>query len=77
MSAMETGRITKNNITLIEYSNGIHVDEDRFFIQSGIAGIFASKQELNDLYSVLNYYLNIESFSECTIKVDGEHVAIQ
>lgn len=77
MSSIETGRIKKNNVTLIEYSNGFHADEDRFFIQSGIAGIFASKEELNDLYLILNYYLNINAFSECEVKVDGEYVAIQ
>jgi hypothetical protein len=77
MSSQETGRINKNNITLVEYSDPVHVGDDRYFIQAGVVGMYASRQELVDLYTVLNYYLNIDSFSECKVKVDGEYVAIQ
>ena len=73
----ETGKITKNNISLHEYAEGVHQYEDKFFIKCGIAGIFASKKELEDLYLVLNYYLNMDSFTECTIKVGDQNVAIQ
>ena len=51
--------------------------EDKFFIKCGIAGIYASKKELEDLYLVLNYYLNIEKFAECEVRVGDQDVAIQ
>lgn len=73
----ETGRITKNNITLVEYANPVHFTDDKFFIVSGVVGIHASRQELVDLYTVLNYYLNIESFTDCEVKVGDKNVAIQ
>jgi hypothetical protein len=71
-----TGRITKNNISISEYAEGIHQYEDKFFIKCGVAGIFANRKELEDLYLVLNYYLNIEKFSECEVKVGDQDVAI-
>jgi hypothetical protein len=71
-----TGRITKNNISISEYTEGIHQYEDKFFIKCGVAGIFANRKELEDLYLVLNYYLNIEKFSECEVKVGDQDVAI-
>ncbi len=71
-----TGRITKNNISISEYAEGIHQYEDKFFIKCGVAVIFANRKELEDLYLVLNYYLNIEKFSECEVKVGDQDVAI-
>ena len=71
-----TGRITRNNVSISEYGEGIHQYEDKFFIKCGVAGIFASRKELEDLYLVLNYYLNIEKFAECQVKVGDQDVAI-
>ena len=51
-------------------------NEDKFFIKCGVAGIFANRKELEDLYLVLNYYLNIEKFAECQVKVGDQDVAI-
>jgi mannitol/fructose-specific phosphotransferase system IIA component len=73
----ETGRINKNKVTLVEYANPVHFSDDRFFIMSGVVGIHASREELNDLYTILNYYLNMDSFTECKIKVGDQDVAIQ
>ncbi len=72
----EAGRVVLNDITLIEYSQ----DQDirgRYFIQTGIVGVYCSEQELRDLYTVLNYYCNIEQFAECNIKIGDENVAIR
>lgn len=72
-----TGSISKGNISIYEYENGVHQREDKFFIKCGVAGIFANKKELQDLFLVLNYYLNIEQFTECEVKVGDKDVAIQ
>jgi hypothetical protein len=72
-----TGSITKGSISIYEYAEGTHQKEDKFFIKCGVAGIFASRKELEDLYLILNYYLNIENFTECEVKVGGEDVTIQ
>lgn len=73
----ETGRINKNNITLVEYADSVHSSNDKFFLISGVVGIHATKEEIIDLHTVLNYYLNMESFTDCTIKIGDQHVAIQ
>jgi hypothetical protein len=72
----EAGRVVLNNINLIEY-NEEPIAQGRFFVQVGIAGIYCSERELKDLYTVLNYYCNIEDFSECNIKVGEENVNIR
>jgi hypothetical protein len=72
-----TGKITRNNVSIYEYAEGVHQYQDKFFIKCGIAGIYASKKELEDLYLVLNYYLNIEKFAECEVRVGDQDVAIQ
>lgn len=72
-----TGSITKGSIAIYEYAEGAHQKEDKFFIKCGVAGIFANRKELEDLYLILNYYLNIENFTECEVKVGGEDVTIQ
>lgn len=72
----ESGRITKGYATLIEYAENENSLPDKFFLQSGVVGMYASLQELKDLYTVLNYYLNIESFTDCKIRVGGEDVII-
>lgn len=82
MLAVEVGKVQKNNITITEYgyeeTGTLEVQPHvyRYFIQSGITGFYATEQELIDLYTVLNYYLNIEDFSECKLKIGGEDVAV-
>lgn len=70
----EVGRITKSNISLIEYDNGS--SESNFFIQSGVVGLYASQAELLSIYTILNYYFNLENFAECKLKIGEENVAI-
>lgn len=72
----ESGRIKKGSATLIEYAENENSVPDRFFLQSGVVGMYASLEELRDLYSILNYYLNIESFSDFEIRIGGEDVII-
>jgi hypothetical protein len=69
----ETGRVIKDNITLIEYAEP---SGSRYFLQCGIAGIFASEEELKSIVDVLNYYYNIEDFAKCKVQIEGEYVAI-
>lgn len=71
----QSGQISKANVSLYEFSSG-NTEPENHFIQIGIAGIFASKEELKNLYTILNYYLNIDSFSECTIKVGENYVTL-
>lgn len=72
----QIGRIVKNNITLIEYTDSEASLGGRFFIQNGVMGIYANEKELKDLFTVLNYYLNIEELHDCKIRIEGEDVAI-
>lgn len=77
MNKSKVGEVSKNNIKLVEYEEGLHTYSDKFFIQSGPIGFWATKNELEDLFTVLNYYLNITSFMECEVNVDGQQVFIQ
>ena len=63
----ENGRVTKANIKLIEYGNG-STSIENYFLQVGVVGLFCSEKELDDLYSVLNYYKNIEKIAECNLE---------
>ena len=73
----EVGRIEKNNITLIEYENAVVNYSSNFFIQLGVVGVHCTQKELEDLCTLLVYYLNLDNYSECKIKIGGEYVAIQ
>jgi len=72
----EIGRIIKDNISLVEYDSLSDDLGAKYFIQCGVVGIMATKKELTDLYSVLNYYINLEELSSCYIKVGEDYVAI-
>lgn len=63
----ENGRLLKGNVRLIEYGNGSNSIEN-YFIQVGVAGLFLSQKELNDLYTVLNYYKNIDDIAQCELE---------
>lgn len=82
MLAVEIGKVQKNNISITEYGYEetpmleVKPHVYRYFVQSGITGFYATQQELMDLYTLLNYYINIEDFSECKLKIGGEDVAI-
>lgn len=77
MNKSKIGEISKNNIKLVEYEEGVPSYSDKFFIQSGPIGFWATRKELEDLHTVLNYYLNINSFMDCEVSVDGQQVFIQ
>jgi len=77
MKKEELGRVEKNNITFVEYAAEHPHADQLFFVQCGIAGFYLNKKELEDLSCVLNYYINIENYSECRLKIEGEYVAIQ
>lgn len=77
MNKNKVGQISKNAIKLVEYEEGTSSYSDKFFIQSGPIGFWATRNELEDLYTVLNYYLNITSFMDCEVNVDEQQVFIQ
>ena len=65
MSQSEIGRMSLNNVTLIEYET--HDTKSNFFIQSGVAGFYATDSELRDLYGLLSYYYNLETVNDTVI----------
>lgn len=73
---LESGRVIKGSATLIEYADNENGVPDKFFLQSGVVGLYASMQELKDIYTLLNYYLNIEEISKCKVKFGDEYVNI-
>lgn len=72
----QMAKIEKGNVKIIEYGEGTYNYQDKVFIQVGVAGIFCTQKDLKDLFTVINYYTNIEEFDSCTIKVDDEYVAL-
>jgi hypothetical protein len=72
MIKQELGRIQKGKATLIEYGVGTFSYDDKVFIQIGIAGLFCTKKELEDLQTVINLYSNIDQISECKVSIEGE-----
>jgi len=71
----QLAKLVKNDITLIEYQDSTHVQSDKYFIQSGVVGFFATKKQLEDLHDILNYYLNMENFEQCKIVVDDLNIS--
>jgi len=72
----QLARLVKNDISLVEYGDALKAIDDRYFIQSGIVGFFANKKQLQDLYDILNYYLNIENFEQCQIVIDDKKIDV-
>lgn len=70
-------KLQKNNVSLTEYDEGTgsKYPSDRFFLQSGSVGFFATRKEIEDMHTVLNYYLNIEAYSDCTIRMDQQVIS--
>lgn len=68
----ELGRMKKGNVTLIEYVEPTASNDDRIFIQVGVVGLFCDKKELKDLYTLINYFMNMEDISNCEIIIKGE-----
>lgn len=75
MRSNEIGRMTLGSIIVIEYDSG---DKPTYFIQSGVAGFFATKQELDDLYGLLNYYYNIDAIHDTVVSLkDGANEIVE
>lgn len=72
----ESGRIQKGLATLIEYTENENAVPNKFFLQSGVVGMYASLEELKDLYTILHYYINIDDLTKCKIKIGDEYVDI-
>lgn len=70
MRDRESGRLSLENITLVEYENA---DETlTYFIQCGIAGFNAKPQELKALHCLLSYYYNMDDINNITMSIqDG------
>ena len=68
MTKNENGRMKLNDIGLIEYES-LGNDEETFFLQSGVVGFNATKQELRDIYGLLNYYFNIDPINSTVISL--------
>jgi hypothetical protein len=71
----EQSSIEIGNVKLIEYSDPAFTYDDKLFLQSGIAGFYVNKKELEQIAAVINYYLNIDMYQDVRIKVGGEYVA--
>lgn len=69
MPKHEVGRVTKNNVSLIEYGEGTLNYSDNYFIQVGVVGFYCTRKELEDLFTTLNCYINLDSITDCTIKI--------
>ena len=68
--------LQKGSIKLIEYSEGTIEYSDKLFIQSGCVGFYMTLEELKNLKSIIDYYLNIDEFMDIRLNVDGENVAL-
>lgn len=67
--------LEKGNVKLTEYDESTFQNDDKIFIQSGCVGFFLTQNELRDLHSVINYYLNVDDFENIKVKVGGQYVA--
>lgn len=72
----EIGRIEKGSVVFVEYGDDNISNSAHYFVQVGIAGINLTEKELKDLYTVLGYYINIDNYAQCRVKIEGEYVAI-
>lgn len=66
MSTHEVGRMILNSTSLIEYESNNVLS---YFIQSGVVGFYATSSELADLYSVINYYYNIDNINNTVVSL--------
>jgi hypothetical protein len=67
MSNKETGRLNYKNLTLVEYKES--EETNSFFLQSGVVGMYASEEELYDLYCLLSYYYNMDTANDIVVSV--------
>lgn len=72
MIRKQIGKITKKNVTLTEFEKSQAKNDPCIYIQMGIFGFFCTEEEFDDLYSIMNYYKNMEDILECKVKIEGE-----
>lgn len=68
--------VQKNNIKLTEFNEPTFTHFDKVFIQIGCCGLYANHNELRDLFTVINYYLNADELTEVNVTIGGENVAL-
>jgi len=68
--------VQKGNIKLTEYIDDTYGYDDRFFIQCTCVGFYLTKEDLQDLQTVISYYLNADEYSDIKITIGGEDVAL-
>jgi|694.fasta_scaffold19155_3 hypothetical protein len=73
MKRREVGRISIGDIKVIEYEPMDLNDKNfKFFVQSGVAGFYASDEDLRRLYTLLGYYHNIDLIQSIKITLAEE-----
>jgi len=57
----DINKISKGNISIVEYCKEGSEEVEKVFVSCGIMGFYADSNEMRDLRLLLDYYLNIES----------------
>lgn len=73
---MYPATVEKGDIKLTEYSDSTYNYEDKLFIQCTCVGFYLTKQQINDLFTVVNYYLHADEITDVKVSIGGEHVAL-
>lgn len=56
--------ISLGDIKIVEYINKSTQEVEKVYVQNGILGFFVSEDEMKDLFTLLNYYMNIERIND-------------
>ena len=64
MKPYELLDISLGNIKIIEHVNSTTQEVDKVYIQNGLLGFYVSEDEMKDLLTILNYYINIEAINK-------------
>jgi hypothetical protein len=56
--------ISLGNFKITEYINKSTQEVEKIYIQNGIVGFYASEEEIKDLCTLLNYYIDIEKIND-------------
>lgn len=74
MIKKEIGRLSLDNLSLIEYETSHYGDKSKFFIQLGIAGFYLSEDELKKMHALLSHYYILEYQENINIKIQEENL---
>lgn len=72
----EQATLEKGNIKLTEFSEPTFTHFDKLFVQIGCCGLYANRQELKDLLTVINYYLNADDITDIKVRIGGDYVTL-